>query len=151
MRGLDKYWALLVNYSNLVYKMNKLETYYKREVEMLHNQNIELRRQLKNDQAAAHKKNLDLDAMHYVWCTGSCQGVHRYCESEDITPEQLTNVMNNTYRILAKFIQKVTFTDEQRSLFQNRLRLLNRILAYVVTLGPKPDSLNHGLHKMEEE
>jgi len=151
MRTLDKYWALLVNYSNLVYKMSKVENYYKNEVKQLKEQNRELRRQLKISQEAAHKKNLDLDAMHYVWCTGTCKGVHRYCESEDITAEQLTNVMNNTYRILAKFIQKVTFTEEQRSLFQNRLRLLNRILAYVVTLGPKPDSLNHGLHKMDEK
>lgn len=39
--------------------------------------------ELQNLRESAKQKNLELDALHYVWCNGGCKGgVHRYKEME---------------------------------------------------------------------
>ena len=38
-----------------------------------------LRKELTNARDNNHRRNLELDALHYVWCDGGCpSGVHRY-------------------------------------------------------------------------
>lgn len=32
------------------------------------------------------RRNVELDALHYVWCDGGCRsGIHRYCHGEPLT------------------------------------------------------------------
>jgi hypothetical protein len=54
------------------------------------------------------QRNRELDALHYVWCSGGCHGgVHRYCGSpDDVTEEVVAAAVRNTERL--------------RSWFQNR-------------------------------
>lgn len=43
---------------------------------------------LSTAQAAAERRNIELDALHYVWCDGGCEsGVHRYGEHPPLTKE----------------------------------------------------------------
>lgn len=50
-----------------------------------------------------HRKNVELDALHMVWCDGGCPGgVHRWT-SEVITPEIVEAAERNTKRLRAWF------------------------------------------------
>lgn len=53
----------------------------------------------KDLEEALHKKNLALDALGYVWCSGGCDGgVHRN-ESREITEEHVVAAERNTTRM----------------------------------------------------
>lgn len=59
----------------------------------------ELRRQIRIMQVAAERKNKELDAMHYVWCDGGCNGgTHRYAEGA-ITDELIARAERNIARM----------------------------------------------------
>lgn len=59
----------------------------------------ELRRQLTQAQANNRERNLELDALHYVWCDGGCDGgVHRWTEDK-ITEELVLAAERNTWRL----------------------------------------------------
>jgi len=48
---------------------------------------------------ALAEKNRELDAMHYVWCDGGCQGgVHRYTK-EALTEDVVERAERNTKRL----------------------------------------------------
>ena len=52
-----------------------------------------LKRQVTNLQESSRIKNLELDALHHVWCTGLCEeGQHRYTPN-DLTPEMLRSAI----------------------------------------------------------
>jgi hypothetical protein len=57
----------------------------------------ELRRALQNN----HKRNLQLDALHFVWCDGGCLGgVHRYDgRPHAVTEEIVQEAERNTARL----------------------------------------------------
>lgn len=49
-----------------------------------------------------HRKNLDLDALHFVWCDGGCPGgVHRFASDQDVrlTEEMIERAERNTKRL----------------------------------------------------
>ncbi len=59
----------------------------------------ELRRQLTNQRTANEVRNRELDALHYVWCSGGCDGgVHRYCGGEPLTEELVTEIEKQATR-----------------------------------------------------
>lgn len=63
----------------------------------------ELRRQLTAAQRNNHRRNVELDALHYVWCDGGCHtGVHRYDGKgpDAITPEIVAAAVRNTERLV---------------------------------------------------
>jgi hypothetical protein len=68
----------------------------------------ELRRQLGIQQEALRKKNLQLDAMHFVWCDGGCRsGVHRWpCNEERVTEEVVAQAERNTLRLRSWFTNR---------------------------------------------
>lgn len=48
-------------------------------------------------------KNKDLDALHYVWCSGGCKtGIHRYHE-EELTAETVKLAKYHTNRLIEHF------------------------------------------------
>lgn len=50
------------------------------------------------------EKNRELDAMHYVWCDGSCErGVHRYTPGE-LTQDLVERAVRNVDRLCRKFL-----------------------------------------------
>jgi len=60
----------------------------------------ELRRQLRIQQEALERKNRELDALHFVWCDGTCSsGVNRWCDDEKITEELVELAERNTRRL----------------------------------------------------
>jgi hypothetical protein len=66
-------------------------------------ENAELRWQLTHAQRNNHRRNVELDALHYVWCDGGCStGVHRYDGKgpETITPEIVAAAVRNTERLV---------------------------------------------------
>ncbi len=59
----------------------------------------ELRRQIRIKDESLHFKNIALDALHYVWCSGGCtSGVHRY-DDEKLTEEIVQAAEHNTKRL----------------------------------------------------
>jgi hypothetical protein len=61
-----------------------------------------LRAEIRQMQIAAEARNRQLDAMHYVWCTGGCEGgVHRFDGKgpAGITQEIVDEAVRNTERL----------------------------------------------------
>lgn len=57
------------------------------------------RRELSNLQEVLRRKNLELDALHMVWCSGGCKhGVHRFT-NEVVTEELVATAERNTERL----------------------------------------------------
>jgi cob(I)alamin adenosyltransferase len=53
-----------------------------------------LRTELTMMQQAAETRNRELDALHYVWCSGGCaKGTHRYCDSPDEITEETVQII----------------------------------------------------------
>lgn len=73
------------------------------EVTRLRAEIEELRQQLAIAQRNNQRRNVELDALHYVWCDGGCSaGVHRYDGKgpEAITPEIVAAAVRNTERLV---------------------------------------------------
>ena len=47
-----------------------------------------LRRQLRYANERNHERNLQLDALNFVWCDGGCRGGTRRWQDDDLTPDQ---------------------------------------------------------------
>ena len=74
------------------------------EVTRLRAEVAELRRQLTIARDNNHRRNVELDALHYVWCDGGCfTGVHRYDGKgpDAITPEIVEAAVRNTERLVS--------------------------------------------------
>ena len=66
----------------------------------------EAKRTIGDLQDCLHKKNLALDALHYVWCSGGCEsGTHRYSDQE-LTSEIVGEAVRNTDRLVQQFINR---------------------------------------------
>jgi hypothetical protein len=62
-----------------------------------------LGQQVKMLQEILERKNMELDALGFVWCTGNCQGGQFFhAEPQEITVEMLDNVANVATRLLCR-------------------------------------------------
>lgn len=69
------------------------------EVARLRVESAELRRQLAFQRDTNHQRNVELDALHHVWCNGGCgSGVHRFTPGE-VTEEVVQAAERNTKRL----------------------------------------------------
>lgn len=62
-------------------------------------------------------KNIELDALHYVWCTGGCKtGQHRWC-SGVVTEDEMALAERNVLRLRTRYDNTVfkTLTKEQQA------------------------------------
>lgn len=82
--------------------------------------NTDLRRQLKIQNESLYRKNVLLDALHWVWCTGGCpKGVHRYTPGS-LTEEIVSAAELAVRRMRASLDNTIfkekwkTFTEEER-------------------------------------
>lgn len=77
------------------------EAAHRAEVERLRQEVVGLRRQVTGQAANNHKRNVELDALHYVWCDGGCEaGVHRYEHRGPLTDEMVEAAIRNTNRLI---------------------------------------------------
>ena len=52
-----------------------------------------------------HRKNLELDGFHYVWCSGNCStGWHRYGEYDPLPQEAVELAVRNLLRLVYRSI-----------------------------------------------
>lgn len=59
---------------------------------------------LKWQNEALRQKNLELEAYHHVWCTGSCEsGIHRFTEQPPVTLELVKVAVRNTRRLVTRY------------------------------------------------
>ena len=74
------------------------------EVRQLRTKVKEQAHQLTIQREALEKKNRELDAMHWVWCSGSCDlGVHRWSGgAQTLTEEVVKLAERNALRLRAK-------------------------------------------------
>lgn len=94
-------------------KMSTAATYLRekliaadKEVAALREEAKELRRQLTNQSESNHMRNVELDALRYVWCSGGCKGgVHRFAAGE-VTEEVVAAAERNTARLRSWFANK---------------------------------------------
>lgn len=64
---------------------------------------------IKHLQDLLHRKNVQLDAMDWVWCSGGCdEGLHRFNDLPDLTEEMVKIAEQNTLR-LRKHYENVKF------------------------------------------
>lgn len=69
------------------------------ELARLRAENAELRRRLTFQRDNNHERNVELDALHYVWCDGGCEcGTHRFTLGE-VTEEVVVAAERNTKRL----------------------------------------------------
>lgn len=69
------------------------------ELENLKERNRQQGRQIGMLQDLLKKKNLELDALHFVWCSGGCtMGVHRFSDVR-LTEEMIQVAERNTKRM----------------------------------------------------
>lgn len=60
--------------------------------------------ELKHLQECLRRKNRELDALHYVWCSGGCKGgTHRYTD-QPVTAELVAEAIRNTDRLVQWYI-----------------------------------------------
>lgn len=70
------------------------------EVDKLNYKIEELKRQLTMQSDRNHQRNVELDALRYVWCDGGCPGgVHRWTPGE-FTDEIIEAAIRNTNRMI---------------------------------------------------
>jgi hypothetical protein len=99
----------------------------------------ELRAELVKAQANNHQRNLELDAVGYVWCSGTCKGTRRFTEG-DITAEHVAAAMRNTERMLSNFVNRAGAAGEDKA-----------IEAYRVRWDAAMASVSNGLLRLAEE
>lgn len=69
------------------------------ELARLRAKNREQARQLRTANESLREKNRELDAAHYVWCSGGCRGgAHRWTDAE-VTEELVALAERNTARL----------------------------------------------------
>ena len=76
------------------------------EIERLREQVAKLKRELTYARDNNHRRNIELDALHYVWCNGGCWGgVHRFDGKgpEGVTEEIVQAAERNTQRLRSWF------------------------------------------------
>jgi hypothetical protein len=65
----------------------------------------EMRRQVETAQNNNRLRNLELDALHYVWCDGGCRyGVHRFGEHPPLTADIVAAAERSVNRLKSWFI-----------------------------------------------
>lgn len=126
----DRYLKLLTSYSDLVYSSKKRALYDAMEIERLKTENARLKQDIKMKDEVLHYKNLALDALHFVWCNGSCKGVHVYDTQVELTEEQAESFFRNVYRILCKFdLSKFNWSDpRKKDMTSHYMQKVTRIL-----------------------
>ena len=71
----------------------------KNRIVELEAENRELRRQITIKDASLERKNRELDALHFVWCSGGCEGgVHRW-QDVPLTEDIVVEAERNTRRL----------------------------------------------------
>jgi len=75
-----------------------------------------------------HEKNLELDALHWVWCDGGCGGgVHRYDHGE--LTEEIVRMVEGHAKRLRRWWTNKTYTQQSRDYpFLAHIREAIRIL-----------------------
>lgn len=69
------------------------------ELENLKAKNRQQAHEITNLLAAIARKNVEVDALHFVWCDGGCySGVHRYSDVV-LTEEMILRAERNTKRL----------------------------------------------------
>jgi TRAP-type mannitol/chloroaromatic compound transport system substrate-binding protein len=63
------------------------------------------KRQITMAQNNNHRRNVELDALHYVWCNGGCRsGIHRYGKHPPLTAEIVAAAELNARRLRSWFV-----------------------------------------------
>lgn len=77
----------------------------KTENERLSNRVKKLQEELTLTQHSNYRHNLELDALHYVWCDGTCEsGIHRYGEHPALTADIVAAAERAVQRMRRKFV-----------------------------------------------
>ena len=82
------------------------------ELEAVKAERDKLKRELTLAYRNNHKRNLELDALHYVWCDGGCEtGVHRFEHKGPLTLEIVNAAIQNTERVISYYRRKASATE----------------------------------------
>jgi len=84
------------------------------ELERLKDKNRHQARQITLLQESLIQRNLDLDALHFVWCNGGCpSGVHRFVSDVECVTEELVERAERNTRRLRAWYETVKFRVEK--------------------------------------
>lgn len=93
-------------------------------ITQLEEQNRRLKRELTIAYANNRQRNLELDALHYVWCDGGCEGgIHRFGEHPPLTKEIVEAAIYTTNR-LARTFSAMEYKRIRNNLDWNSQRVL---------------------------
>lgn len=94
----DKFPAI-VKGSSYEECLKRLNSLYDGNVSRLREKISKYKQQITNLRCALHEKNLSLDALHYVWCSGGCNGgTHRWIPGK-VTEELVMRAEANVKRL----------------------------------------------------
>lgn len=80
--------------------------------EDLKNKITNLQRELHYKNTVLHRKNIELDRLHYVWCSGSCKdGMYRWSDGK-VTKEMVEYINNYARRLTARYLNISPQPDE---------------------------------------
>ena len=86
-------------------KLQGTDANWKEECVRLQAQVKKLKQDVTQKREALERKNRELDALHYVWCDGGCEGgAHRYTTTEgEVTETVVREAVRNTNRLVSWF------------------------------------------------
>ncbi len=100
-------------------------------IEELKAEVVKLKRELTAAYQNNHQRNLELDALHYVWCDGGCPGgTHRWAKN-DLTAETVRFAVRNTQRLVSWWnnsICKEQYELQRRNVDDNAGAQIKRLL-----------------------
>lgn len=72
-----------------------------------------LRAEVRHLQEVLHRKNVALDALHWVWCDGGCAGgVHRWSDNTELSEDLVLTAERNTAR-MRRWLNNTAFKLER--------------------------------------
>lgn len=96
-----------------------------------------LKRELRIKDEVLHRKNLELDSLHMVWCSGSCEdGIHRFTDGT-ITKEMIEFVHKYATRLATKYVNLLSKNE-----WMNNTEKARRISIIFAKLHSNDELLN---------
>jgi hypothetical protein len=84
------------------------------ELERLKDKNRHQARQITLLQESLRQRNLELDSMHFVWCSGGCPGgVHRFSPDVELVTEELVERAERNVKRLRSWYDTVKWRLEK--------------------------------------
>lgn len=97
----QQFWEESETSTTLQDQATELLNQYRKLIIKLKNLKSELNKAIENNK----QRNLELDILHYIWCSGGCEtGIHRHSDISPLTLEQVQTAIRYVERLQEYYI-----------------------------------------------